>query len=205
MQETNLCYNQLALLWHLARFNLLHYEDCLEMLKMPNRTGRKELSYAFRPLTKNGYISKGKGGCVSILAKGRALYSEATPLISTGGGERERKRVMQVSRMAMWMAEHGFPAEEALGILSTSRFVGMLVGCGHRLAVYDIGNGRMDWQRRQAGILASWNRKTMSVENLIETTCYPAQQRFAEPWNVAECVELMNKFSMVRGVHGGVL
>lgn len=192
------------------------------MLKMPNKTGRKELSYAFRPLTKNGYISKGKDGGVSLLAKGRALYSEATPLISTGGGERERKRVMQVSRMAMWMAEHGFPAEEAPGkqivfipstrwrniapgILSTSRFAGMLVGCGHRLAVYDIGDGRMDWQRRQAGILASWNRKTMSVENLIETTCYPAQQRFAEPWNVAECVELMNKFSVVRGVHGGVL
>lgn len=165
MQETNLHYHQLALLWHLARFNLLHYEDCLEMLKMPNRTGQKELSYAFRPLTKNGYILKGRDGCVSILAKGRALYPDVTPLISTGGGERERKRVMQVSRMAMWMTEHGFSAEEvpgkqivfipsarwrniAPGILSTSRFVGMLVGCGHRLAVYDIGDGRMDWQIR---------------------------------------------------------
>ena len=40
----------------------------------------------------------------------------------------------------------------------------MLVGCGHRLAVYDIGEGRMDWQRCQAGILASWNRKTMSFK-----------------------------------------
>lgn len=93
----------------------------------------------------------------------------------------------------------------SLQSIRSSGEVGMLVGCGHRLAVYDIGDGRMDWQRRQAGILASWNRKTMSVENLIETTCYLAQQRFAEPWNAAECVELMNKFSMVRGVHGGVL
>lgn len=123
------------------------------MLKMPNKTGRKELSYAFRPLTKNGCISKGRDGCVSILAKGRALYSEVAPLISTGGGERERRRVMQVSRMAMWMVEHGFPAEEAPGkqivfipsarwrniapgILSTSRFVGMLVGCGRSNAFY---------------------------------------------------------------------
>lgn len=148
MKETNLHYNQLALLWHLARFNLLHYKDCLEMLKMPEKTGRKELSYAFRPLTKNGYVSKGKDDGVSILAKGRALYPEVTPLISMGGGEQERKRIMQVSRMAMWMAEHGFYTEEAPGILSTSRFVGMLVGCGQRLAVYDIGDGRMDWQVR---------------------------------------------------------
>lgn len=165
MQETNLHYHQLALLWHLARFNLLHYEDCLEMLKTPEKTERKELSYAFRPLTKNGYVSKSKDGGVSILAKGRALYPEVTPLISAGGGERERKRIMQVSRMAMWMAEHGFYTEEAPGekvvfvpsarwrnlapgILSTSRFVGMLVGCGQRLAVYDIGDGHMDWQVR---------------------------------------------------------
>lgn len=135
------------------------------MLKTPEKTERKELSHAFRPLTKNGYVSKNKDGCVSILAKGRALYPEVTPLISTGGGERERKRIMQVSRMAMWMAEHGFYTEEtpgekvvfipsarwrniAPGILSTSRFVGMLVGCGHRLAVYDIGDGHMDWQVR---------------------------------------------------------
>ena len=149
----------------MARFNLLHYEDCLELLKTPERAERKELSYAFRPLTKNGYVSKSKDGGVSILAKGRALYPEATPLISMGGGERERKRIMQVSRMAMWMAEHGFYTEEASGekvvfipsarwrniapgILSTSCFVGMLVGCGHRLAVYDIGDGHMDWQVR---------------------------------------------------------
>lgn len=165
MKEINLHYDQLKLLYHLARFNLLHYEDCLDMLKMPDKTERKELSYAFRPLTKNGYVSKSRDGCVSILAKGRALYPEVAPLISAGGGERERKRVMQVSRMAMWMAEHGFPAEEALGekvvfipsarwrsiapgILSTSRFVGVLVGCGRRLAVYDIGDGHMDWQVR---------------------------------------------------------
>lgn len=51
MKETYLHCNQMALLWHLARFNLLHYEDCLEMLKMPEKTGQKELSYAFRPLT----------------------------------------------------------------------------------------------------------------------------------------------------------
>ena len=171
MQENKLHYNQELLLAHLAQFNLLHYEDCLEMMKMPMQTDRRSLSYAFRPLTKNGYVSKSKDGCVSILAKGRALFPEITPLISAGGGEQERKRVMQVSRMAMWMAEQGFFAEWetpdrkvmfipsarwrniAPGILSTSRFVGMLVGCGQRLAVYDIGDGHMDWQTRAEGSL----------------------------------------------------
>ena len=166
MQEIKLHYNQELLLAHLAQFNLLCYEDCLELLKTPSQTERRDLSYAFRPLTKNGYISKSKDGCVSILDKGRSLFPEITPLISVGGGEQERKRVMQVSRMAMWMAEQGFFAgpkasslsivfipsarwrDIAPGILSTSRFVGMLVGSGQRLAVYDIGDGRMDWQTR---------------------------------------------------------
>ena len=166
MQEVKLHYNQVQLLAHLAQFNLLSYEDCLELLKTSDQTDRRSLSYVFRPLTKNGYVSKNKDGCVSILAKGRALFPEITPLISAGGGEQERKRVMQVSRMAMWMAECGFFAGQepssmsivfipsarwrgiAPGILSTSRFVGMLVGSGQRLAVYDIGDGRMDWQTR---------------------------------------------------------
>ena len=166
MQEVKLHYNQVQLLAHLAQFNLLSYEDCLELLKTPDQTDRGSLSYAFRPLTKNCYVSKSKDSCVSILAKGRALFPEITPLISTGGGEQERKRVMQVSRMAMWMAEHGFfagPKASSLsvvfipsacwrgiapGILSTSRFVGVLVGSGQRLAVYDIDDGHMDWQIR---------------------------------------------------------
>ena len=138
--------NQINLLWHLALFNLLDYESCLELLKTEAKTDRTELSYAFRPLTKNGYVSKRKDGCVSILAKGRALFPELEPLISAGGGEAERKRVMAVSRMAMWMEKQGFPAMGELpdgpgiffipsacwrkiapGILSTTRFVGMLV------------------------------------------------------------------------------
>lgn len=166
MQEIKLHHNQVQLLAHLAQFNLLSYKDCLELLKTSGQTDRRSLSYAFRPLTKNGYVSKNKDGCVSILAKGRALLPEIAPLISAGGGEQERKRVMQVSRMAMWMAEQRFFAGQetpsmgimfipsarwrgiAPGILSTSRFVGMLVGCRQRLAVYDIGDGRMDWQTR---------------------------------------------------------
>lgn len=156
----------------MARFNLLDYESCLEQLKTEAKTDRTELSYAFRPLTKNGYISKRKDGCVSILAKGRELFPGLEPLISAGGGEAERKRVMVVSRMAMWMEGQGFPPlgelpdgpgmffipsacwrKIAPGILSTTRFVGMLVGCRQRMAVYDIGDGHIEWQVRAEGSL----------------------------------------------------
>lgn len=75
------------------------------MLKTETLTDRTELSYAFRPLTKNRYVSKRKNGSVSILAKGRELFPELEPLISVGGGETERKRVMAVSRMAALMGK----------------------------------------------------------------------------------------------------
>ena len=164
--------NQLKLLRHLARFNLMDYLDCLDLLDTAGTGNRMALSYAFRPLTKNSYVSKRQDGCVSILAKGRDLFPEDTPLISAGGGAAERRRVMEVSRMAALMERHGIPSfadrqEEgkpyfipsacwrkiAPGILSTTRFVGILLAGEHRLAVYDIGDGAMEWQVRAEGSL----------------------------------------------------
>ena len=95
--------NQLKLLRHLSRFNLLDYPSCLDMLNNDGGIDRTALSYAFRPLTKNRYVSKDKRGCVSILAKGRALFPELEPLLSAGGGEQTRQRIMEVSRMAALM------------------------------------------------------------------------------------------------------
>ena len=66
--------NQLKLLRHLARFNLLDYPSCLDMLNNDGGSDRTALSYAFRPLTKNRYVSKDKRGCVSILAKGGRCF-----------------------------------------------------------------------------------------------------------------------------------
>lgn len=164
--------NQLHLLRHLARFNLLDYQSCLDMLATSEVTDRTALSYAFRPLTKNKYISKRKDGSVSILAKGRALFPNDKPLISTGGGEKEAKRIMDVSRIAALMERNGvlsaarLPGDNepcfipsacwrniAPGILSTTRFTGMLSAGEHRLAVYDIGDGVMEWQVRAEGSL----------------------------------------------------
>jgi len=164
--------NQLKLIRHLARFNLLDYPSCLELLNTEGTADRVALSYAFRPLTKNGYLSKRKDGSVMILAKGRALFPNIKPLTSSGGGASEAKRIMDVSRMAALMERIEVPAVAkpfntgmvcfvpsacwrniAPGILSTTRFAGMLVDGTHRLAVYDIGDGQMDWQVRAEGSL----------------------------------------------------
>lgn len=164
--------NQLRLIQHLCRFHMLDYADCLWMLDTEGTHDAVALSYVFRPLTKNGYLSKRKDGSVTILSKGRALFPEVTPLISTGGGSAERCRVMVVSRVAALMERNGIPSfgelqegdesyfipsacwrKIAPGILSTTRFAGMLMLAGRKLAVYDIGNGTMEWQMRAEGSL----------------------------------------------------
>lgn len=164
--------NQLQLLRHLARFNLMDYPDCLNLLDTAGAGDRVALSYAFRPLTKNKYVSKRKDGCVSILAKGRALFPEVTPLISAGGGAAERRRVMEVSRMAALMERHHIPAFADRQEGGEPYFIpsacwrniaprhpvhhpicGDAAGREHRLAVYDIGDGAMEWQVRAEGSL----------------------------------------------------
>jgi hypothetical protein len=156
----NLKGNQLDLIHHLAQFGTLDYCSCLQMLD----DERKKASYLFRPLTKNKYINH-KDGNVTILAKGRALFPDVKPLVSMGGGSKER--INSISRTAMYLSQTGIAivASPELsenwcfvpstcwrkirhGILSTVRFTGMLFFKTFRLAVYDIGNGKMDWQLR---------------------------------------------------------
>lgn len=158
---------QLELIRHLARFQVLDYQSCLKYLDPEGTLTPTERSYAFRPLTKNKYLSKRKDGTVTILAKGRTLFPNEKPLLSVGGGPREMERVLQVSRMGMLMERNNIPClgelqknkelyfipsacwrKIAPGILSTTRFTGMLIMQGKKYAVYDIGDGRVDWQVR---------------------------------------------------------
>ena len=165
--------NQLKLIQHLCRYSLLSYEDCLALLDTAGTKYKVALSYAFRPLTKNGYVSKRADGSVSILKKGRSLFPEEAILVSAGGGMTERTRVMTVSRVAMWLEDIQVPSygerhdelqspyfipsacwrKIAPGILSTTRFAGILMSGKERLAVYDIGDGKMEWQVRAEGSL----------------------------------------------------
>ena len=159
--------NQLNLIRHLIQFNLMDYEDCLSFLDTEKTGNKVALSYAFRPLTKNKYLSKNKKGVVTVLKKGRSLFPVEMPLISTATGTVAQQRVMQVSRVAMWLEKCGIPAyaelqetedpyfipsacwrNVAMGILSTTRFAGMLMAYDKRYVVYDIGDGTMEWQVR---------------------------------------------------------
>ena len=159
--------NQLNLILHLIRLNIMAYDDCLKFLDTENTGDMVAMSYVFRPLTKNGYVSKNKEGVVTVLQKGRNLFPEEGPLISTASKGKPRERVLQVSKVCMWMEKIGIPISGELmdseepyfipsacwrkigkGILSTTRFAGMLVAYDRRYAVYDIGDGTMEWQLR---------------------------------------------------------
>jgi len=159
--------NQLTLIRHLIRFNILDYESCLVLLDEENTNDKIAMSYVFRPLTKYNYIKKNKNGYVTILKKGKALFPNEHKYISEGGNEQSKQRVIQVSRMAAIMEKIGvkitdeLPDNENLyfvpsacwrniapGILSTTRFVGMLLSYNKKYAVYDIGDGSIEWQVR---------------------------------------------------------
>jgi hypothetical protein len=136
------------------------------MLDAEKTNDLTKLSYAFRPLTKNKYAIKRKDGAVTILTKGRALFPEITPLVTMGGGAAGMKRLCAVSRVAALLGEHKIHSFAEIqssgvyfipsacwrkirsGILSTTRFTGILFLGKHRLAVYDIGDGSMEWQIR---------------------------------------------------------
>ncbi|MCL2409814.1 MAG: hypothetical protein FWC96_09460 [Oscillospiraceae bacterium] len=171
-KKTKLQYIQLRPLMHLAQYETLDYLSCLRFLDVDNTNDRTALSYLFRPLTKNDYVAKHKDGSVTILAKGRALFPHFKPLVTLGGGAAGRARVNTVSKIAMFMnmvdvESVASPDEwdEACfipsacwrkirpGILSTARFSGMLFVGKRRLAVYDIGDGNMEWQLRAEGSL----------------------------------------------------
>ncbi len=159
--------NQLRLIRHLIRFNVLDYSSCLKVLDTENTGDRVALSYTFRPLTKNDYISKNKKGIVKILQKGKALFPDERRLISDGSNTTGKERVLYVSRVAALMEKNGIKITDKLptnrkphfipsacwrniakGILSTTRFAGILCAYDKKYAVYDIGNGNMEWQLR---------------------------------------------------------
>ena len=159
--------NQEKLIQHLIRFHILDYESCLQVLDTENTGDKVALSYVFRPLTKHKYIIKDKNGIVSILKKGKELFPNEEPLISIGGGTQSRNRILQVSKVAAMLEKvgveisgerydmgepHFIPSacwrQIAPGILSTTRFAGMLLAYGKKYAVYDIGDGSMEWQVR---------------------------------------------------------
>ena len=207
---------QMHLLRYMCSYPCLDYDSCLEILNLYMQTGdRTALSYAFRPLTKNGYLSKGKDGLVTICAKGRALFPDITPLVTVGGTTRER--VAQVARVALLLAKNDIQSVSecrddldryfipsacwrkiAPGILSTTRFAGMLMMDNKRYAVYDVGGGHMEWQVRAESslfytkygnyktrangmiLICNDDTRTAVAENIIRQTMWNRKQLLKE-------------------------
>jgi hypothetical protein len=180
---------QLNLLHHLCQFGTLDYESCLWLLDTRNTRDKTAMSYIFRPLTKNKYIPKHTNGSVTILAKGRALFPNIEPLVTLGGGS--ENRVNSISRTAAFLRSAGIKIVASHsgvktwcfvpstcqrkirhGILSTTRFTGMLFVGNHRLAVYDIGDGSMDRQLRAERSLfyRHYERVFLTTPSSIENT-----------------------------------
>ena len=68
--------NQLKLLRHLSRFNLLDYPSCLDMLNNDGGSDRTALSYAFRPLTKTDMFPRiSAAACLFWQRGGRCFLS----------------------------------------------------------------------------------------------------------------------------------
>ncbi len=210
MKMEQLHENQMELLHHLALFHMLDYATCLRLLDKEHTKDWAALSYQFRPLSRYNYLSK-KGDVVQILAKGRWLFPEISPLISLGGGRGTSQRLMEVSRVGAWLGQCGIPStcfycnieypafipsacwrKINTAVLSTARFAGMFIRDDHRLAVYDIGDGTMEWQLRAEGslfytqhratgmiLICHEDKRTAIAQQIIRQTMWARRQLLA--------------------------
>ena len=96
--------NQEELIKHLCRYNVLFSEACLHLLDPYELSTPVERSYAFRPLTRQGYLKKHRDGAVTILAKGRGLFPK-DPLKKAAYSGREGKWVAEDSQNGSYFSE----------------------------------------------------------------------------------------------------
>jgi hypothetical protein len=162
-----LSIGQINLLVHLKRFSVANQATCLLVLDTDNTRDKEKLLYSLRPLVKNGYISQRKDRLYGLLHKGMELVSHIKPILTIGGTFDSRRRISEVSHMAALLGRYGIPTHTEIppegrncfipsakwrklreGLLSTTRFLGILFCDNHRLAVYHIGDGEYEWQLR---------------------------------------------------------
>ena len=132
----------------------------------------EDSSYIVRPLVRYGYISKWKDGIYTICAKGRYETEVDYPFISVNGNKNSREKAIKTSYIcALFFYNDIFPSSEIsevnkkyfipscywrkirTSILSTTRFVGMLIYNDLKLAVYLIDSADMEWQLYAEGSL----------------------------------------------------
>ncbi len=189
--------NQLRLIRHLIRFKIMRYEDCLQVLDTEGAGDSVALSYQFRPLTKHKYLGKNDDGIVTVLKKGRELFPELGPLFYVPGRSKDKGRILQISRMCALMERNGVPVTDEIpdeddphfipsacwrklapGITSTTRFMGVLLAYGRKYAVYDIGDGTMEWQMKAE--VSLFSRKYNSYETRADGMIFICQDGMRE-------------------------
>lgn len=170
---------QINLLVHLKRFSVADQKTSLLALDTEKTQNKDNLLYSLRPLMKNGYISKRKDGLYGLLSPGKELTEHIHPILTIGGDAGGRHRAAEVSHMAALLNWHGIPTIPFIppdgqngfipsaiwrtlrsGLISTTRFLGVLFYNELRLAVYHIENGDYEWQLRAECSLHFWNYNT---------------------------------------------
>lgn len=162
---------QNALLFHLSEYQVANKDTCYIVMRyMPNEY--RKASYALRPLMRYDYITQRADGLYSITHKGRKvidLHGQKC-IVSCGGDIDSRRRVAYISKTAALLSIFGVWTIDSLsmirmlpkntcgfipspnwrkirnGIISTTRFAGILLTKDMRLVVYHIGDGNMEWQ-----------------------------------------------------------
>ena len=142
---------QLRLLVHLKQYTVANREICTLFAD----------DYSLRPLMRYKYISS-NNGIYRLLKKGFEVTAHIQQLITIGGNAEVIERAIKTSRLAAIFTNMGIQGTGTLranvfipsnkwreirqGITSTARFNGILCYKDMRLAVYDIGDGNMEWQ-----------------------------------------------------------
>lgn len=174
---------QISLLVHLKRFAVADKDTCLLVLDTLKTRNKEKLLYSLRPLVKNGYISKRKDELYGLLNPGKELTEHIKPILTTGGDAGGRHRVAEISHMAALLGWHGIPTISSIpengengfipstiwrnlrsGLISTTRFLGILIYNDLRLAVYHIGDGNYEWQIRAECSLHFWHYRSKETE-----------------------------------------
>lgn len=153
-----LSVNQMRLLVHLKQYGVANQETCFKFLD----------DYKLRPLIRNKYISH-HHDLYRLLKKGLEQTAHIQPLVTISGNAKVIERALHTSYIAALFAEMGIGSSGILldhtfipsnkwreirgGIISTTRFHGMLIRNHVRLAVYYIGDGTMEWQAFAEGSL----------------------------------------------------
>lgn len=158
---------QIRLLAHLKRFKVADKDACLLLLDTDKTRNKDKLLYSLRPLVKNKYISKRSDNLYGLLQKGAEMVDHVNTVLTVGGDAAGRRRAAEVSHIAALLGWHGIQTATEIpqvgqncfipsaiwrnlrsGLISTTRFLGILFYEGMRLAVYNVGDGNYEWQMR---------------------------------------------------------